>query len=174
MTPADPDGVVARWRIDAWTVADLLAAHAKILDELRTRRIIRTSNSPLSDYAELLFCRAFGWEREQNAAKGHDATDAQGTRFQIKARRLTRHNASRQLSAIRGLEGSPFDHLAGVLVDESFGIVRAALIPRAIVHANATEVPYTNSWRFLLRDHIWSIPGVCDVTPELRNAASNL
>jgi hypothetical protein len=113
------------------TVRELLSDYGAILDELRRREIVRSSNSPLSDYAELLFCKAFAWSRENNSAAGHDATDGAGIRYQIKGRRLTRHNASRQMSAIRNLDNTPFDHLAGVLVDEAFQVIRAAIIPVA-------------------------------------------
>ncbi len=82
-------------------VSDLLAGYGALLDELRRREIVRSSNNPLSDYAERLFCDAFRWKREANSSSGHDASDAAGVRYQIKGRRLTRHNRSRQLSAIR-------------------------------------------------------------------------
>lgn len=102
------------------TVAQLLSDYASILDELRDREIVRSANNPLSDYAELLFCNAYGWEREGNSASGHDAIDISGVRYQIKARRITPHNRSRQLSAIRNLNKRPFDFLAGLLVDRKF------------------------------------------------------
>ena len=71
------------------TPLELLRAHGAILDELRRREIVRSTNSPISDYAEVLFCRAFGWTREGNSAAGFDATDVAGQRYQIKARRMT-------------------------------------------------------------------------------------
>ncbi len=89
------------FNVQSFTVSELLSAYGAILDELRRREVVRSANSPLSDYAEVLFCRAFGWTRENNSAAGHDATDGAGTRYQVKGRRLTRHNASRQMSAIR-------------------------------------------------------------------------
>src|SRR5690606_8844173 len=57
------------------TVRELLRLHAEVLDELRRREVVRTSNSPVGDYAELLFATAFGWELENSSAAGHDATD---------------------------------------------------------------------------------------------------
>jgi hypothetical protein len=71
------------------------------------------------------------------------------------------------LSAIRDLSGAHFDFLAGVLFDEDYRIMRAALIPHAVAMERATFVERTNSHRFLLRDEIWNAPGVCDVTTEL-------
>lgn len=70
------------------TTLELLRAHGAILDELRRREIVRSTNSPISDYAEVLFCRAFGWTREGNSAAGFDATDVEGQRYQIKACRM--------------------------------------------------------------------------------------
>ncbi len=54
-------------------------------------------------------------------------------RYQIKGRRITRDNPSRQLSALRDLAKDNFDFLAGVLFAEDFGVIRAAIIPRAII-----------------------------------------
>jgi hypothetical protein len=58
-----------------------------------------------------------------------------------------------------------------VLVDEDFRIIRAALVPVAVVRAKSVHVVHTNSWRFLLRDAVWNLPDVHDVTEELRAAA---
>jgi hypothetical protein len=74
-------------RIDtaACTVTELLAGYGGILEELRQRGIVRSSNSPVSDYAELLFCTAFGWRRENNSAAGHDATGRMGSGIRSRA-----------------------------------------------------------------------------------------
>jgi len=152
------------------TVSELLQTHSNILVELRERGILRSANNPTGDYSEWLFCRAFGWQQAGNSVKGHDATDAEGTRFQIKGRRLHQHNTSRQLSAIRDLAG--FDVLAGVLLDAEFGVARAALIPSSIVRDRSTFTKHTNSHRFLLRDDIWDAAGVKDVTADLRAVIS--
>lgn len=158
--------------VKSLSVIDLLRTHGAILDELRLRNIVRSANNPVSDLAELLFCRANpDWTRENNSASGHDAVDCRGVRYQIKARRLHKHNRSRQVSALRNLPNDPFDFLAGVLFDENFGIYRAAIIPLAVVKKRAKHVAHTNSGRFLLRDEIWTIAGVEDVTEKMRDAA---
>jgi hypothetical protein len=154
------------------TVIELLVIYGEIMDELRGRRVVRTGNSPVGDYAELLFAQAFDWNLEPNSAAGHDATDARGLRYQIKARRLTARNGSRQLSAIRRLNDGTFDYLAAVLFDSSFKVLRAILIPHSLVSARAKRVEHTNSWRFILDDRVWQAPGVRDVTAELAVAAS--
>ena len=48
------------------------------------------------------------------------------------------------------LDNLPFDFLAGLLVDENFQVIRAALVPVGVVWRLAIYVAYTNSWRFLL------------------------
>lgn len=158
--------------VQSFSVPELLSGYGVILDELKRREIVRSANSPLSDYAELLFCTAFGWARENNSAAGHDATDIDGLRYQIKGRRLTQGNASRQMSAIRKLDDGPFDFLAGVLVDENFLVLRAAIIPIDVIRAKSSHVSHTNSWRFLLRDEVWNIDGVRDVTASIRKAVT--
>ena len=147
---------------------DLLALYARIMNELRNRGITRSACSPVGDLAEYLFCRAFNWEQAGNSKSNLDAVDSEGTRYQIKGRRLTQHNTSRQLSAIRDLDGNHFDMLAGVLFREDFGVLRAALVPRAVVVDNVRFQPWTNSHRFLLRDDVWDMQGVRDVTEQLR------
>jgi hypothetical protein len=150
------------------TPSQLLALHARLGDELRDRGVTRSSNNPTGDLAEYLFCKAFGWAQAGNSHANVDAVDSDGKRYQIKGRRLTRHNKSRQLSAIRDLHGGHFDFLAGVLFNEDCTILRAALIPHSVAMDRAKFVEHTNSHKFMLRDDIWSADGVTDVTKELQ------
>lgn len=150
------------------TPPQLLVLHSEIGDELRRRGITRSSNNPTGDLAEYLFCKAFGWKQADNSQANVDALSPDGRRYQIKGRRITRFNKSRQLSAIRDMVGSHFDYLAGVLFSEDYTVLRAALIPHGVALERATFVERTNSHRFLLRDDIWNAPDVRDVTRELR------
>jgi hypothetical protein len=137
-----------------------------VVDE---RRILLGEHGTMrGDLAEYLFCKAFGWKQAGNSHANVDAIAPDGTRYQIKGRRITRYNNSRQLSAIRDLPGSHFDFLAGVLFGEDYAVMRAALVPHAVAIDCATFVQRTNSHRFLLRDNVWNIPGVRDVTAQLR------
>jgi hypothetical protein len=156
------------------SVADLLRTYAGLLEELRRRDVVRSSNGPAGDYSEFLFCRAFRWERQRNSAAGFDAKDSRGVRYQIKGRRVTRYNPSRELSAVRRLKDRPFDFLAAVLFREDFTVAKAALIPVDIVERESKYSNHVNAWRFLLRDSIWILPGVTDVTPALRDTALSL
>jgi len=146
----------------------LLALHARVADEVRARGITRSSNNPTGDLAEYLFCKAFGWKQVGNSNAHVDAIGPDGARYQIKGRRATRYNKSRQLSAIRDLGGNHFDFLAGVLFSEDYTVIRAAIIPRAVIVDRASFVKRTNSHKFLLRDDVWDVHDVRDVTAELR------
>ena len=148
------------------SIAELLALHAALLKELRARGVLRSENNPTGDLAEYLFCAAYGWKRRPNAEKALDATGEDGTRYQIKGRRIAGRNPSRQLSAIRSLDG--FDVLAAVLFDDVYRIVRAALIPVGVVRRRSTHQPHTNSYRFMLQDNVWDAPQVIDSTARLR------
>ncbi len=157
--------------LSSLTAAELLKLHVRVADELRKRSITRSSNNPTGDLAEHMFLAAFGWQLEGNSNANFDAVDLKGRRYQIKGRRITRFNSSRQLSAIRDLEGGHFDFLAGVIFAEDFSVFRAAIIPHAVVVRKASFVKRTNSHRFLLRGSVWDQPGVRDVTAELCTVA---
>jgi hypothetical protein len=150
---------------------ELLTLHARIAEELRNRGITRSSNNPTGDLAEYVFCSAFPWRQSGNSNANVDAIAQDGARYQIKGRRITRHNKSRQLSAIRDFSGRHFDFLAGVLFTEEYAVFRAALIPYAIVEQRAKFVRHTNSHKFILHDDVWNAPGVQDVTDRLRAVA---
>lgn len=153
------------------SVQELLVLHSQIGDELRNRNIVRTGNGPVGDYAEYLFAQAFGWTLQVNSASGHDA-EQDGVRYQIKSRRITAKSTSRQLGAIRRLPDKTFDVLAAVLFDSRFNVLKAILIPHDLVLQHAKHVAHTNSWRLMLEDRWWNIPGVQDVTDAIRSAAA--
>jgi hypothetical protein len=154
------------------TPSELLVMHAAVSEELRRRGVTRSSNNPVGDLAEHLFCRAFGWKQAPNSMRDADATDNGQVRYQIKGRRLTAHNNSRQLGALRDLPAQGFDVLAAVLFKEDYRVLKAALIRHARVVALAKRVERTNSWRFLLRDAVWSVSDLLDVTEALKKAES--
>lgn len=150
---------------------ELLTLHAAISEELRQRKITRSSNNPVGDLAEYLFCRSFGWNQGKNSARDIDAIDANTKlRYQIKGRRITAHNTSRQLGALRDLPNRAFDFLAAVIFYEDYRVMKAAIIPHSTVCDLAKPVERTNSWRFILRDSVWSRSDVKDVTRELQEA----
>jgi hypothetical protein len=163
-------GKLAATNFDLLSVAELLTLHVQIGEELRNRNVVRTSNNPTGDLAEYLFCRAFGWTQTPNSKSGYDACGADKRRYQIKGRRTHHRNTSRQLSAIRNLNESPFDVLAGVLFNPDFSVMRAALIPITLVKERAAYSPHTHSHKFILGDDVWNDPRVQDVTAHIAAA----
>ena len=150
------------------TLRQLLVLHSRVAGELRERKITRTSNNLTGELAEYLFCKAFKWEQSGNSQANFDALEiSSGLRYQIKGRRITA-NKSRQLSALRDMAGGHFDYIAGVLFNEDYTVLRAALIPHAVALEHSTYGQHTNSHRFILREDIWNVASVRDVTKELR------
>lgn len=160
--------------IEQASVAELLRLHSEVMKELRRREIVRTSNNPVGDYAELLFSTAFGWALENSSSAGHDATDKDGLKFQIKSRRLTHQNGSRQLSFIRRLPEKKFDYLAGVLFDDRYRVIRAIILPHDGLEARCKYSPHSNGWIMRLEDDCWNAAGARDVTSDLRAVAEAL
>ena len=152
----------------------LLALYSAIVEELHGRGLVRSTNNPVGDYAEYLTARAFGLSLAGNSSIGYDAVRDDGIRYQVKSRRLTPRDSSRQLSAIRGLEpgADPFDLLVGILFTADFEVLRAALVPVDVVRQLAVRNDYVNAWRLMLRDSVWAMPGVEDVTDRIRAAAN--
>lgn len=155
-------------------VSELFGQYVGVMNELRRRNVIRSENNPPGDYGELLFCRAFRWKQTHKSTTGYDAVDASGVRYQIKSRRLTSSNASRQLSAIRDSDNVPFDFLAAVLLGEDFRVVRAAMIPFEVVLRISSSDQHVNAIRLLLTDDVWDDPKVEDVTAALRAAEAEV
>jgi hypothetical protein len=152
------------------TTQQLLEYYSQILEELRERKIVRTSNSPIGDYAEWLIANQLGLTLVPNSTPGHDAVDdSTGLKFQIKGRRLTARNKSRQLGAIRNLKNHEFDYLIAVLFNEQVEVVQVVKIPHAIIEKYAQYRPHVNAHILILRDNILSDPMVENLTAQFRN-----
>lgn len=97
----------------------LLHLYCDLMEEFRERKIIRSSNNPVSDYGERIVAEKLNLKLADGSNKGYDAIDEKtGNRYQIKSRRVTKHNGSRQLGVIRNLDERPFDYLIAVIFDE--------------------------------------------------------
>ena len=153
--------------LDNLSVAELLGLHVGISEQLRSRGIVRGENVPTGDLAEFLFCRSYEWTQANNSEKAFDAKDGEGKRYQIKGRRIHQRTNSRQLSAIRDLEG--LDILAAVLFDHDYRVLRAALIPNEVVRKRSKHVTHDNKWQFMLTDDVWNEESVKDVTGVLKD-----
>ncbi len=141
-------------RLQRWSVqiglgqlshAQLLQTYAAITEELRHRGIARTANNPVADYTEWLVCEKLGLQQEKNSNAGYDATTESGEKIEIKSRRLTRHNGSVQLSAIRNLDHHHFDYLVGVIYEVDFTIRYAVKIPHRLIASNSRFSKHSNA-----------------------------
>ncbi|MGA3094626.1 MAG: hypothetical protein ABSD79_04495 [Dehalococcoidales bacterium] len=117
---------------------ELLGLYADLMEELRHRGILRTSNNPVADYAEYVAVERLHLIRSEKEEKGCDATDNKGKRYQIKGRRLTRHNASRQLGVIRNIEKDLFNSLIVVIFAEHFELMEIWQISISFVKAHSS------------------------------------
>lgn len=133
--------------LESLNESGLLKLYAELMEELRDRRLIRTSNNPVADYAEKVAVEKLKLHRAGKEEKGFDAQDISGKKYQIKGRRITRHNKSRQLGVIRYLDEELFDFLIAVIFDENFSILEIWKIPLQYVKENA-------KWSELQHGHI--------------------
>lgn len=156
------------------SVPELLRLYDAVLRQLTSRGVLRSTNNPIADYAEWLVAGALGLQLAGKSAAGFDAVgpEPERLRYQVKARRPTPQNPSRQLSFMHGLDRDPFDVLVGVLFTPTLEVHRVAAIPIDLVRAHAAYVAHVNAWRFILRDSVWDWPEVTDLTDVVRSHAS--
>ncbi len=131
------------------TDEELAKAWARCMRVMKDRDLVRTANTPVGDYAERVCASRFNLDRAGFSEKSIDAIDEHGVRYQIKGRRLTPENRSRQLGAIRDVADGPFDVLLAVFFDEDLDVEEIWSIPCEVVK-EAAYVARTNSTRFVL------------------------
>lgn len=153
--------------LDSLSNLDLLLLHSKVIDVLRSRKVIRTNNNPVGDYAEWLVAKALSMSLLSNSAAGADAIDADGMKVQIKARRVTPDNPSRQLSALRNYEGADFDYLVAVIFDENYTILDACKIPHEVIRDYARHSAHVNAHLINLKGAILADSRVVSIKEQL-------
>lgn len=153
-----------RINTDELTDRQLLELHCTVMDAMRKRGVIRSSNNPVGDYTETLVARALNATLAVGSQAGFDAVGQDGTRYQIKGRRLTAANKSTQLSALRNLASGPFDQLAAVVFNSNLHVKYAALIPLDVVQKLGRYRAHTNSHTLYFRRSLFEEPGVINVT----------
>jgi hypothetical protein len=158
------------FELKAFSDLELLRSYALILEELRLRKVVRTFNSPIGDYAEGLVAKTLGLTLMANSNTGYDAVDPNGTRYQIKCRRITPQNKSRQLSAIRNLENQDFNFLIVVLFNERIEIEKVLKIPHEIIHKYAKFREHVHAHILVLREGILGDPLTEDLTKQFQAA----
>ena len=151
------------------SVKELLQLQSSIINELKRRKIVRTKNNPLGDYAEWLVAKGLGLDLATNSSAGYDGIDSEGVKIQIKARRVTPENKSRQLSALRNLEGKDFDQLAAVIFDENYEIIDAVLMSYEVVVEYAKYREHVNAHILHLKGSILADDRVMNIRKLIVN-----
>lgn len=146
---------------------ELLKLQSSIIEELKRRGVIRTKNNPVGDYTEWLVARGLGLELAANSSAGFDGISKDGLKVQIKGRRITPDNGSRQLSGIRNLDSKLFDQLAAVIFDENYNVLDAVIMPHEVVGDYASYRSHTNAHILHLRGAILTDPRVKDIKAAL-------
>ncbi|MGP8939879.1 hypothetical protein V1605_11795 [Enterobacter soli] len=146
---------------------ELLSLHAGILTELRSRCVIRTQNNPVGDYAEWLVAKALGMTLLSNSSAGADAIDTDGMKVQIKARRVTPDNPSRQLSALRNYEAADFDYLIAIIFDGTYNVLEGYKIPHEVIRDYARHSDHVNAHIINLKGAILADPRVISIKENL-------
>lgn len=127
---------------------ELLGLYAELMEELRQRDVLRTNNNPVADYAEKVTVETMKLRRSGKEEKGYDAIDSKGNKYQIKGRRITRHNGSRQLGVIRNLDEKLFNFLIAVIFNEKFQVLEMWKIPHKFIKGNSRWSKYVNGHIF--------------------------
>ena len=149
----------------------LLECYSDILDELKNRRVVRTKNSPISDYAEWMVANNLGLKLMNSSQAGYDAIkESDGTKFQIKCRSCD----GRQLGVIRKLELHDFDYLIAVIVDEKYKILKVFQIPYNNVSKHAIFNKHQNGHILHLRGEILNDEGMEDITHLFRDTGADV
>lgn len=155
------------------TIPELLRVQAAAVEELRSRGVVRTANNPVGDYTEWLVAKALGLSLAGNSATGYDATSPSGAKVQIKGRRVTAKNPSRQLSAIRNLESGDFDELIAVIFNEEFEVIEAVSIPHAVVAEYGSYREHVNAHILHVRGRLLEdsrVKSLCNVLKAANNS----
>jgi hypothetical protein len=134
----------------------LLSLYSELMEELRDRELIRSSNNPAADYAEKIAVEYMGLTRLGKEEKGCDVVDKNKRKYQIKGRRITKHNASRQLSVIRDLDKKQFDYLVAVIFNEDFSVNEIWKVPYRFVKENSRFSKHQNGHIFIANTNLLS------------------
>lgn len=137
-----------------------LKQYSQIMRELRKRKIVRSRNNPVADYAEKIVADKLKFKLASKSCKGYDAVDQNDIRYQIKGRQLLELKSSRQLGVIRNLDGNYFDYLIAIIFDSEFYVLEAWKIPRELIKNYARFNSHQNGHILILKGRILQDRGV--------------
>ncbi len=154
--------------IKRMTVLERLKLRSAIDQSLKDEGIVRSANI-VGDYTETLCALALKMTPVP-LNKGHDLIDAEGRRVEVKGIRLTKWNGQRQTSAIRELDRAHFTHIAIVVFNPDYTVLRGCLMDHDAVKKRARWIERNHYHVINANDVIWADPGVRDITAELIDA----
>ena len=149
------------------SIKQLLQTHSSIIEELKSRNVLRTKNNPVADFSEWLISSSLGLTLESNSKAGYDAVDKKKIRYQIKGRRITLENKSTQLGVIRNLDKKNFDYLIGIIFDNDYTVLYAAKIPHFIISKFARFSKHQNGHILLLKKDIFIDKRIKNITKSI-------
>jgi hypothetical protein len=135
--------------LDTLSDQELLKLWSRVMEELQERKVTRSANSPVADYAEGLVAKATGGTLQAASRAAFDVLGRGGERIQVKARRQTGNRAG-QFSAIRKLPEHGFDFVVAVVFKTDLTIRDAWCLTWQYVKDTAPYVQHTNSWRLVI------------------------
>jgi hypothetical protein len=156
-------------RLSSYEIAELLALHSAVLDELRERSVVRSSNNPTGDYAEWLVSQRLGLELVPNSSRGYDAKDRRGRRYQIKGRRAAPSMKAPILGTIRNYEAGDFDFLVAVVFEQNWEVRCAAKIAHADLRDFLDFRVHVNGHNMRLAPGVLTDRRVKNITSALRS-----
>lgn len=117
----------------------LFKAYNDSMKALLAAGLIRSTNNPLGDYGEYIVAQKLKLTLSEKSAKGFDATDEEGAKYQIESRRPTPGNPSRQLGGFRDLDKKLFDFCLAAIFDPDFNLIEVWKIPHSLIRQYARD-----------------------------------
>jgi hypothetical protein len=155
--------------LHSYDIPKLLALHSAVLDELRTRNVVRSNNNPTGDYAEWLVSTRLGLELVPNSSRGYDAKDRRDRRYQIKGRRAAATMKAPLLGTIRNYAAGDFDFLVAVIFEQNWDVRCAAKIAHADLEEFLDFREHVNGHNMRLAPSVFTDRRVKNITKVLRD-----
>ncbi len=158
-----------RPRLASYEVTELLALHSAVIEELRAREVVRSSNNPTGDYAAWLVSQKLGLKLVPNSSKGYDAIDRRGLKYQIKGRRAAPRTKAPLLGTIRNYAAGDFDFLVAVVFEQDWQVRCAAKVAHRDLEQFLDYREHVNGHNMRLAPSIFSNICVKDITRAIRS-----
>lgn len=149
---------------------ELMGLYASILKELNYRKVTRTYNSPVGDYAEWLFASVYNLNLESNSNKGYDVIDVKNNiKYQVKSRWFNSARESRQLNVIRNYKDKEFDYLIVIFFNENFKVKEVYTVPHEVVGDYGRYSKYQNGYILTVNQRVIMDKRVENITIKFLN-----